>query len=754
MSSSKLRGQDNREISSSANFASGILKTALDGKLARLIDKRVLSPALATREMDGRLVPIVLTTVLDDQRRPVGGVALELRDADGKVVDTTRTSPGGLGVLRFPPRKPRTPRKADEPNRVTVLADGGDVVGTVHIIDISAEPPKSVSIPPSEQAAKAVFLMAEPFGGLQVELPPGDDPLTRFPIDFSEDACNALLGTRTNGLLDPNNLTTREDPLLSPPGGAKTIVGKRLPLIRRLDVVRYAPDNRRYLVRLRQEWVLLTYTLGELAQIQALDPGAVVQSVEQLANQISSVAREAVDTARSTLSQTLQDTLSSLGSVDSVVRTVANATAHAGGSGWGIGIPGLFGYGSADVNADAHLDLSVNTNVNTSLLVNRAVQQASTLVNEAIAKVHALAEGTQRTASDVVNHLAPLVSQVANALHWRVYEVYAVCTNVDAVHPIDEIQLFVDPLTPFTAEEVLAYRPFFEPALLDRTLVRLFDSLLQAAELPPLTEATVEVTCDSDFRLAFFSLSADVTMTLNGVTQTVTVPSGNGVRATLRFNFTTPVTRGGPPLTATFTITPSLLPGTGGSGAVTRVQAWIDRPLSGPGFILDTPPSPCQVPLEAGPAGADVLVKHVNRNLHYYYGVLATAAIGVPSLRQDVTALSMLDPRLWRLPLMGMEGTTALLLEPETNTVDAHTLLDDAGAGTLVQILAPGSYGEMLTGLLQIPLDTLHPLLQEVATFSPFGPFPNLISGSQTSAASGALGSASSAVGGTGLPLP
>jgi hypothetical protein len=728
------------------------LKAVLDGPLSRLIDKRVLSPAHATREMDGRLVPVVFVSVSDEQRRPVPSVTIELRDAEGKLVDATRSSAGGLGVLRFPPRKPRPVLASKQPARVNVIAGGDEVAGTVHLPGVQAKPEQQeVRIPPSAQAAKAAFIVAEPFRDPPFEVPPGDDPLTRLPIDFSEDACTLLLGARTDGLLDPTNLTTRPDPLLSPPSGVNSIAGRRLPLIRRLDVVRFAPDGTRYLVRLRQEWVLLTYTLGELAQVQALDPGAVLQSAEQLVNQVTSAAREAVDTARSALSQTLQDSLSSLGAIDSVVTTVANASAHAGGDGWGIGIPGLFGYASADVDANAHLDLSVDTNVNTSLLVNRAVQQTATLVNQAIAKAHAVAEGTQRTASDVVNHLAPLVSQVANALHWRVYEVYAVCTNVDAVHPIIEIPLFMDPLTPFTAEEVLAYRPFFAPALLDRTLSDLYDTLLEAAELPPLTEATVVVTCDSDFRFVFFDSDAQVTMTLNGVTRSVTVPRGIGQRGTLRFNFTTPLTRG-VQLTATFTIRASN-PFATGTGAVRRVEVWVDRPLSGPGFILDNPASPFQVPVGMA-SGADVLVRHVNRNLHYYYGVLAAAAIGVPSLRQDVTALASLDPRLWRLPLMGMEGTTALLLDSETDSIDVHTLLDDAGAGTLVQILAPGSYGEMLTGLLQLPLDTLHPLLKEVGTFSPFGQFPALPAGGLTSTATDALGSAGSVVGTSGLPLP
>ena len=85
-----------------------------------------------------------------------------------------------------------------------------------------------------------------------------------------------------------------------------------------------------------------------------------------------------------------------------------------------------------------------------------------------------------------------------------------------------------------------------------------------------------------------------------------------------------------------------------------------------------------------------------------------------------------------------MEGTTALLLDPTASNINVKTLLDDAGAGTLVQILAPGSYGEVLTGILQI-VGSLHPLLTQVGTISPFGSFPNLPTGGVTPTATGGL---------------
>jgi hypothetical protein len=218
-------------------------------------------------------------------------------------------------------------------------------------------------------------------------------------------------------------------------------------------------------------------------------------------------------------------------------------------------------------------------------------------------------------------------------------------------------------------------------------------------------------------------------MTINGVTSSVSVASGNGRTGRLRFIFPTPIARGAT-VTGTFTVTSTT---TFGSGTVRRIEVWIDRPLSGPGFILNDPPASFEVPTSSGPRGADALLTHIKHHLHYYYGVLATAAITFPSLREDAPQLKDIDSSFWRLPLVGLEGTVALLVDEAATSVDAATLLDDPGAGTLVQILAPGSYGEVLTGLLNIPLDAIHPLLKEVGTGSPFGAFPNLPTDDTTS---------------------
>lgn len=798
------------------------LRELLDGRMKRYVNKPALSPAKSTREMDGRLIPIVFVYVVDKLRQPIPGVPLELHDEKGNVIDSGRTSSKGFAILRFPARKPA--RKSGQ------LADGGNIGGSVVLIDGSAQPPiKKVVITPKLQVAKAMFQLEDTLGLIDVQLPPGDDPLARLPIDFSEDTCNDLIMTRANGLLDANNLTTRPDPLLSPPATSNSIAGNRLPLIRRLEVIRYGEDGERYLVRLRQEWILLTYTLGELASVTALDPGAVLQSARQAIAETSSIARDVTETARSTATQTLQDALSSLGSVDSVVHAVTNTSTSTGAiaGAAGFGIPGLFfiGGGGGGAWVDTSVDARVDTSINTSLLVNRAVQQTATLVNQLVSKAQALAQGVQNTATDVANHLAPLVSQVANALHWRVYEVYAVCTNVESVQHIIELPLFAEPLQPFDNDDLVAYRPFFELGLLDRSLLSGFDNLVATAA-EPLLRVRLRITYDAP---QFFPAFVTITLTNNTASATATatlqpVIFGSDTRTTtVTFNFTTPLVRGSA-LTGAFVIAG---PGSG-SAVLRRFELWFgDEPTTSPGTVFQPPTSPFTTTIPGDRDLGNVLLTHVNRNLHYYYGLLATTAIRVPSLRQDLDILASpgIDERFWQLPLLGVEGTHALLLDPgilidaaseaggtltfvttephglapnqviaisgvgvdgyngvwrvaTTPTATSFTvtggpsplasssggrvvrhqsaaqLLDDPGAGTLVQMLAPGAYGEILTGLLQLPLDQLHPLLKQVGTFSPFGALPALPTAAPTAIISGVLPTATPAVPSAPLTTP
>jgi hypothetical protein len=704
-----------------------ISETTLPESLRDLVDVPLTSPSLASRAMDGRLVPLVLATVTALDGSPRGGTLVELLDAAGEVVDATRTSANGLAVLRFPHRAPADPgMKAT--HRGHDHSTAGDeealpeVSGEVRVSDGSRDGTSDEVVVPAgrHHAVKSFVARADDETGVL----PGDDQLSRLPTDFSPQTCSELSTGRTNGLLGATGLGTRADPLLpAPAAGQLSLAGRRTPLVRRLDVVRRTTDGRRWLVQLRQEWVLLGYTLGELASVTPLDPGSVLQHADQVVEQVSTAVRETTDRVSSTLTQTLGDLLSSFGSVDTVVN--ATASTSAGVVGGFFGIPGVFGVGGAYATLDT--SATASTDIDTSLLVNRSLHQVSTLVNEAIARAQAVAEGAQRTAANVVNHLAPLVSKVTNALHWRVYENYAVCTHVDGVLAVEEHPISAGDTFRFDATWARAFRAFLEPALLDRSLVANFTGLAVAAETPGLATAHVEITYDATLN------PGTAAVTLGGTSMTFALPPGNGQVARGTLTFPAPVAPGsrltgtatftpGAPLSTPFFTIPSTL-------TVRRFAVWVDNPLTGAPDQADDNPG-TSVNLDIATEGlaalnsGDALVQHLNANRAYYLDVLAAAAARFPALRVDASRsggpLAGIPAELWRLPIVGFEGNMVLVARPlaagETPS-HAELLQRDPGSGTLVQLLARGSYGEVLQGVAALTdlTNNLHPALKAIA---------------------------------------
>ncbi|HEX2092415.1 MAG TPA: hypothetical protein VHG28_08435 [Longimicrobiaceae bacterium] len=125
-----------------------------------------------------------------------------------------------------------------------------------------------------------------------------------------------------------------------------------------------------------------------------------------------------------------------------------------------------------------------------------------------------------------------------------------------------------------------------------------------------------------------------------------------------------------------------------------------------------------EVPRPAVSPEADPLVRHINRNRRYYMGLLLEAAMLEPSLRDDSPHLASVngDSPIWQLPILGFEGDRVLVLEPLDEEEDGEALgwRDEEGAATLVQIAAPGAYGEAVQGLKELEnLDAvLHPALR------------------------------------------
>ena len=164
------------------------------------------------------------------------------------------------------------------------------------------------------------------------------------------------------------------------------------------------------------------------------------------------------------------------------------------------------------------------------------------------------------------------------------------------------------------------------------------------------------------------------------------------------------------------------IPAPAGSVTITRIlisfdgstAADPDQTVSPAGLTVDnTTPAPTasaseilNPPQRVIDTTKNPLFRHVNINHTYYIGVLAQAALTVPSLRSDAPQLAAFpyDNDIWRLPILGFEGDRVLILrnvDPEDPDVVA-ILENDVGAGTLVQLAAPGAYGEALKGLLTI----------------------------------------------------
>lgn len=636
-------------------------KTALPESLRSLVGVPVTSAARATRATDGRRVPLVFATVTGPSDTPRGGVLVELLDADGEPVDATRTSATGLAVLRFPPRQQDDDHKHDHHG----TSAAGAVRGRLRIHDGSADGVvEDVEVAAARTQTLRTFVLDGPEEAGRVL--PGDDQLARLPVDFSPETCHELTGGRIGGLLGASGLPTRPDPLLPATPGQLSLAGRRTPIVRRLDVIRRVPSGRRWLVQLRQEWVLLGYTLGELSGVTPLDPGAVLQRADHLLDTVTGTVRDATDTVRSTLDQTLGSLVSEIGTLDTVVGTVGRVSGNV--SGGAIGIPGLAVAGNATATVD--VDATVTTDVDTSLLVNRSLHQVATLVNQAVARAEALTQGAQRSATSVVNHLAPLVSRVTNALHWRVYENYAVCTHVDGVLALEE-HTFGEESTDdfgfgflFSDHWARVLRAFLEPALLDPALLPYFDALNEAAEAPAITHATVELrySATQPFR---------ATIRLGAATATIELPSGTDRVAVGTVTFD----RALPPGSRTYGIV-RFAPVSGREPTgltVERMQVWADNPLDGPGdFVKDRPPMELGFDLHVegtrAHAGAATLVNHLNANRAYYLGVLAAAALRLPALRVDAGRpggpLAGLPAEVWDLPVVGFEGNKIVVARP------------------------------------------------------------------------------------------
>lgn len=521
---------------------------------------------------------------------------------------------------------------------------------------------------------------------------------------------------------------------------------------------------RRYLVRLRQEWIFLGYTLGELNGVEALDPGTVIQDVTNTAQRIVDRVSESIDDVRSLLEQSVRNVMNQTSSVDSLLEVATRADTSVTTSGFaGIGasggslIGGLLGAGLGAVVAGpvgavvggllgggggvgAELGLRTGTSVlaatttsssvNTSLHVNSLLHTARSQINRAVRTAASTLRDLESTVARQVGRVSPLLSRVSNLLRWSVYENYAVCSHVEDVVELTSVRITeappespTDPL--FTDEDIVEYRRYFEPALLEPRLRPHFEILRQAVarRTAPLTAVHVAV----DYSASGFG--ADLRIRIGDAEATVRLnPPGGRVRRWIAIS-PIPVTSLGDVELNLTSLAPDLpsFAGVDLDTLLTTARVTVSELR----FWYTT--SPALAPEQVVPFGTslevtnqnrvdsatadlapaervvdtanDPLFKHIRRNQTYYFGLLAEAARVVPALRDDAPELALFgsDHDLWRLPIAGFEGDRVLVIaDVQPADPDAKNLLADLGAATIVQLAAPGAYGEALKGLLSL----------------------------------------------------
>ena len=696
--------------------------------LQRLIDNPPSLAGQATRFSDGRNIKVVIAHVRDAVGNTAPGVLVQLRSQDDDtLLDHTRTNRKGIAVLRFPMLESFS---GDLPAAVVQVL-GPDLLETLPVVPVDgAQYALAEAVVPALPAALA-----------------GDpgDPYTRIPADFTPDMCDAM----------DRILGDWDDPLLENLDAPDDFRSRRTRLIKRFIVPRVGEEKdpygapKRYLVHMRQEWMFLGYTLGELQEVEGLDPGQVLDETTRTATRTTSrIARSAVNDFQQTLAE-VQDTLSRASSVDTLVdvatslhaSTDAGASLRVSGGGGFLGIPGLFGVGggAASTSTRAWLRNSVLTNAttrtstDTSLMVNSMLRSAQTRVNRTVrTAANTLRSLTGQVVSSV-DQVSPLLSRVTNLLRWTVYENYAVCTRVEDVVELQAIEVLEEqkPGDLFSAEDIVEYQPYLEPWLLHPDLRGRFTSIRRAVEHRRAAErpvTAIRFTVDH----ACQWVGADLRIRCAG--EDIVIPLRPRTRSASGYlRFPEPVDEedlGAAELELTLRSDRIGIPGL----PFDRMRATVTRirMTYGPGLHdaesfdgltvtgdapLDRADVPLRVPTPHVFPEHDPLYLHINRNPRHYLGVLLQAALELPSLRDDCRLIRDLFPGdhpVWRLPIAGFEGDRILVVG-DVGEKDrfAKRLREDRGAGTVVQIAAPGAYSEALQGLLQLTdaAGQIHPQL-------------------------------------------
>jgi transglutaminase-like putative cysteine protease len=132
-----------------------------------------------------------------------------------------------------------------------------------------------------------------------------------LPTDMSPELCEAVGQVFGPGI----------DTILTNPDRANDFRARRTRLIKHVTVPRVGPATpgdaapSRYLVSLRQEWRFLGYTLGEVADIEPLSPGSIIQTATRAIADTTERTSSSVEDVRRQATSLLESTLSRLSSI-------------------------------------------------------------------------------------------------------------------------------------------------------------------------------------------------------------------------------------------------------------------------------------------------------------------------------------------------------------------------------------------------------------------------------------------------------
>lgn len=697
-----------------------------------------------TRIMFGDQTPLVFVILRDNGGVTRPGIVIQLLDNGGVLVDETRTDANGRALLKFPKRRTRLDAhgrpNAPAVNGTIQLADGSDQLQ----VQIPAYPRHHALYRYQVNALPAVPANATP-AQLQELIRPGN-PLDRLPSDFATDVCDTLTAI----------MPTTTDPILGGIGGASDFRAQRTALIKRLDIPRVlipagggAP--RRFIVRVAQKWNFLGYSLGELANVEAMDPGVSMRELTSTVQQLNRLSER----SGATLLDSMESSLTRLSSIDTLLDVASSITStvktKSKGTGWILRL--FWEWNKNKVNTSVVAETRTASTMNSSYEANSRVHAARSLVNQAIRVL----SNVVRQQQIGVSRVSPLLNRVTNLVHWTLYENYAVCSFVEDVHEIADYQFATLPDGAgvyFADEDIVEYQPVFEPALLDPTLAGQFNVLRAAiaeriAGGRPVSSVRIAVDYEAS------QMSANLRLNIGAAeTNVVLAPGDSRVYAIINFAPVIPADLADLEILITRTrvhLPNGLLSGlsellSSANVTVKRIEVWFNASAgSQPGqpfeytdqirttFSSSTPVrrEDLDPPVTSIDTSKNPLFRHINRNHTYYMGLLAQAALEQPSLRSDAPQLAPFpyDDELWRLPIYGFEGDRVLIIQDvdPANDPDVQNMLDqDAGAGTIVQIATPGAYGEALRGVLSVlkvdpailadETQLLHPeLLSEVA---------------------------------------